>query len=176
MPLTLTFVVARGGLVPCSIRVLGACPRSIPPRTGTTRSTWLFTRRVLEADASGAKAEARIVGLIIRCVRLFDRCTLEAVATGVKAEAVMIEMVVPSIGLFTRHTLDAAASDVKAEAWAGTGVPRVSIFFARTSLRRSRLSFLGVVGTAQVVSKAQEDTRNNDRRAVGEEKMKLSLA
>ena len=115
-----------------------------------------------------------MVGTTARSIRLFARRTLDALASEVKAEAV-VGVLVPVRGLFTRHTLVADATEVKAEAPAVRVVPRMRRSFARTSLRRSRFSLLGGVGTAQVVSKAREETRKNDERAVGEER-KTSLA
>ena len=107
-------------------------------------------------------------------MRLFARRTLEAQATGVKAEAA-VGVLVPVRGLFTRRTLDADASEVKAEAPAIGTLVRAKCFFARISLERSlRLAFV-VVGIAQVVSKAQEDTKIKKTRAVGKER-KTSLA
>ena len=129
MSLTLTLVVARGGLVPCSIRFLVACPRSIPPRTAATRSAWLSTRRVLGAVASRAKAEASVVGTTARSFSLFARRILDAPASEVKAEAV-VGVLVPAGGLFTRRTWDAYATEVKAEAPAVRTFVRAKFLFA----------------------------------------------
>ena len=109
-------------------------------------------------------------------IRLCARPTLDAAASGVKAEARSVRVNALTWWLLTRHILDAAASEVKTEALAVRGVSRVSCFFAKTLLRRSRRFVVGVVRTAQMVSKAQEDTKQNDGRAVGKEKIKLSLA
>ena len=119
--------------------------------------------------ASGAKAEASVLGPMRRCCRLFARRTLDAPASEVKAEAAVGK------GLFTRHTLDADASEVKAEAPAVGTVLRAKCFCVRISLERSLRLALVVVGTAQVVSKAQEDTKIKKTRAVGKER-KQSLA
>ena len=146
MPLTLTMVVASGGLVLCSSLFLVVRPTGLPLRIAAIRSVRLFTRRVLGAAASRAKAEASVVGTTVRSFRLFARRILDALASEVKAEAVVVGV-----------------------------VSRVACSFARTSRRLTRFVFLGGVGEAQVVSKAQEDTRKNDRRAVGKERRK-SLA
>ena len=146
MPLTLTIVVASGGLVLCSSCFLVVRPTGTPLRIAAIRSVRLFTRRVLGAAASRAKAEASVVGTTVRSIRLF-----------------------------ARRTLDALASEVKAEAVAVGVVGRMACVFARASLKLALFLFLGGVRKAQVVSKAQEDTRTNDRRAVGKERRK-SLA